>query len=199
MVTVLSLMVATLASEDLACLTAGLLVQRGQVSAVVAVLACAVGIVAGDLGLWLIGRLAGEQLPRWWPAASRRVDAVRRSRWGRMLERRAGAAMLASRFLPGTRLPLYLLAGVVRVPAITFAGWAAIGALLWTPVLVLSSARFGDAVAAHVEPVLGATGTVVTVALVVVCGLRRVRVMAGRASWGLTPPSVCPDPVVRGA
>ena len=51
MLTFLSLMFGTLVSEDLACVTAGLLIQRGQIEASSAVVACTLGIFAGDVGL----------------------------------------------------------------------------------------------------------------------------------------------------
>jgi membrane protein DedA with SNARE-associated domain len=64
---------------------------------------------------------------------------------GAWLERHAAGAIVGSRFLPGTRLPLYVMAGFVRLPVAIFAAWAFIGALLWTPVLVLLTAKLGDA------------------------------------------------------
>ena len=64
MLTFCSLMFGTLVSEDLACVTAGLLIQRGQIGASSAVAACALGILAGDVGLWGIGRAFGRAARR---------------------------------------------------------------------------------------------------------------------------------------
>ena len=114
MLTFLSLMFGTLVSEDLACVTAGLLIQRGQVEASSAVLACTLGIFAGDVGLWAIGRACGRTVLAW-PRVARRFQPDRFHEFRSWLERHAGWAIVASRFLPGSRLPLYVIAGIVRV------------------------------------------------------------------------------------
>ena len=128
MLTFFSLMVGTLVSEDLACITAGLLIQRGQIGAPAAIAACALGIAAGDVGLWGLGRLFGRAALEWsWIA--RRVDPAYGDRLRLWLNRRAGWAIVASRFLPGTRLPLYVVAGFVRLSGTVFTFWALVGSL----------------------------------------------------------------------
>ncbi|MEO7271511.1 MAG: DedA family protein [Vicinamibacterales bacterium] len=135
----LSLVVGTLVSEDLTCIAAGLLIQRGQVGALPATLACAFGILAGDFGLWAIGRACGETaLNSSWIA--RRMPRCRLDELQQWLTRHAAGAILGSRFLPGTRFPLYVIAGFVRMPAAVFGLWALVGTALWTPPLVLLSA-----------------------------------------------------------
>jgi membrane protein DedA with SNARE-associated domain len=148
----LSLALGTVISEDLTCISAGVLIQRGTIDPMSAILACAVGILAGDIGLWAVGRLFGQVALTWgWVARRLENDTVEVLRsW---LQNHAASAILWSRFLPGTRLPLYVIAGVVRIPCRLFAWWAAVGALLWTPILVLATATLGDAV------VLGITGS----------------------------------------
>jgi membrane protein DedA with SNARE-associated domain len=131
-----SLVAGTFVSEDLACVTAGLLIQRGTISAGAGVLACTIGIFAGDLGLWAAGRLFGRTVFKWRRLQDSRIEHLRGS-----LARNAALAILASRFVPGTRLPLYLLAGVLRLSPAVFAGWTLVGAALWTPLLVMFSAQ----------------------------------------------------------
>jgi hypothetical protein len=53
-------------------------------------------------------------------------------------------ALLASRFVPGSRLPTYLAAGALRMPLAAVALWLAVGALLWAPILVGASASLGS-------------------------------------------------------
>ena len=130
LVVLLALMAGTLLSEDLACVTAGLLIREGRIAAAPAVLACALGILLGDIGLWGLGRM-GTRVTR--------LPAM--ARW---LERNAGTAIVASRFLPGTRLPLYLAAGATGLPLRTFALWSAVAVALWTPALVLFSSSVGE-------------------------------------------------------
>jgi len=167
MLTFLSLMFGTLVSEDLACVTAGLLIQRGQVEASSAVLACTLGIFAGDVGLWAIGRTCGRTVLVW-PRVARRFHEFRS--W---LDRRAGWAIVASRFLPGSRLPLYVIAGIVELPGIVFAGWALLGTLLWTPALVLLTAIIGEGFIGPISSLIGSAWKADMVAAVVIVVLLR--------------------------
>jgi membrane protein DedA with SNARE-associated domain len=141
----LSLMLGTFASEDLTCITAGLLVREGRVGAAAAVLACTAGIVVGDVGLWSIGAAARRvrRYPAW---LARRLQAARTAAAAESLQARAPLAILTSRFLPGTRLPLYVGAGLAGVPLRTFTLWVSLAALAWTPLVVLSTVWVGLAV-----------------------------------------------------
>lgn len=150
----LALALGTLASEDLTCIAAGLLVQRGQLSVATGVLGCAFGIFVGDLGLWAIGRLFGGVAMRW-PWVTRRVDQSRAQGALLWLERHAAGAIVGSRFLPGTRVPLYVGAGVLRLPLLTFSVWASVAVLMWTPTIVLLTASFGSAFTSRLAPVIG--------------------------------------------
>lgn len=143
MTSLLALVVGTFASEDLTCIAAGLLISRGQVALFEAILACAVGIYAGDIGLWTIGRVLGARV-----LSSRRVtnmlptEGVDRFRiW---FGRHAAQAIIASRFAPGTRLPLYLAAGACRTSLKAFAAWSLVAVFAWTPALIGLSAALGD-------------------------------------------------------
>ena len=138
---------ATLISEDAACVAAGTLVARGDLTAAAGVGACAAGILSGDLGLWAMGRLGRAILapPAW---LVRRLERARAPRWRRTLRHGVSAAIVTSRFLPGTRLPLYVASGLYGVPFRTFSVWSAVAVMLWTPLVVLTSARAWDAAAA---------------------------------------------------
>ena len=132
-----ALALGTLVSEDLTCITAGLLAGRGTLNLMPAVAACALGIYLGDLALWLAGRLLGAPV-----LAHRRIAAalpVPPGRIGTWLERHMRAAVVGSRFAPGARLPDYLAAGATRTSFSRFAGWSAVAVLAWTPILVLGS------------------------------------------------------------
>jgi membrane protein DedA with SNARE-associated domain len=170
MLTFFSLMFGTLVSEDLACITAGLLIQRGQIGVSSAVAACALGIFAGDVGLWGIGRMFGHAALEWsWIA--RRLESDRPHEFRSLLDRHAGRAIIASRFLPGSRLPLYVIAGLVQLPGAVFARWALVGTLLWTPALVLLTATLGDVFIARVSPVVGSGWATHAVAVAVMASL----------------------------
>ena len=101
----LALMAATLISEDLAGIGAGLLIREGRIGFWAGVAACALGILAGDVGLWYVGRISRGTVGRW-PVLSRRVQQLPLDDMRQWLEEHAASSMIASRFMPGTRLPL---------------------------------------------------------------------------------------------
>jgi membrane protein DedA with SNARE-associated domain len=131
----LGLAVGTLVSEDASLASAAGLARVGVVSPLAAGVAVALGIWAGDVALFCAGRFASR-----WPPLARWVDR----RWrptelqamAARLERGAGVAILLSRMVPGSRLPLYVAAGVMRLPALIFATATAVAVLLWTAAIV---------------------------------------------------------------
>jgi membrane protein DedA with SNARE-associated domain len=136
-----ALVAATFISEDLTCVGAGLLVATGRAEWSLAVAACFVGIVLGDAGVWLLGRVAGN---RGW--VRRRFPEPRLTDLSAWLGRHGGKVAFASRFLPGTRVPLLFVAGFTRRGGGRVLAWAVAAALLWVPLVVSSVARFGEAV-----------------------------------------------------
>lgn len=168
---------ATFASEDLTCVGVGLLVRAGEVNLSVGLLGCFAGIFVGDLGLWVVGRLIGSGLLRWgWLAG--KAPRRRLAGMGQWFDRRGWAAILAARFMPGTRVPLYVGAGMLRHRAGHFVLWTALAALLWTPLMVLLAATLGDAVAVPFDFVFGSGWPAVLLALVALCLLLRAAALA---------------------
>ena len=134
--------VATLVSEDLATISAGLLVARGSITFMQATSAALLGIFVGDMLLFLAGRLLGapalERAPLKWIVHP--ADVERSRQW---FARRGPLLVLASRFIPGTRLPTYVAAGALRMNFFTFSLWFLLASFLWTPLLVSASMVFG--------------------------------------------------------
>jgi pimeloyl-ACP methyl ester carboxylesterase/membrane protein DedA with SNARE-associated domain len=136
---------ATLVSEDLTCIGAGMMAARGMIGYLPAAGAAFLGIVVGDLLLYAAGRFIGRPaLPhaplRWFIKPD---EVARATRW---LEKKGPAIIIASRFLPGTRLPVYFTAGVLSRGVWTFLFYFCVAAALWTPALVGLSMWAGDAV-----------------------------------------------------
>jgi membrane protein DedA with SNARE-associated domain len=139
------IILATFASEDLTCIAVGLLIGSNQLDAVIGVSGCFLGIFVGDLGLWLIGYLVGLGLLRL-SLVGRLLPAGRRKEMRRWLDERGAMALVAARFLPGARLPLYLGSGLLGLSLKRFAFWTFLAALLWTPALVILAALLGEAI-----------------------------------------------------
>jgi membrane protein DedA with SNARE-associated domain len=140
----LALMAGTLISEDLASIGAGLLIREGRIGFWAGVAACALGILAGDVGLWGVGRVSRRVVGRW-PVLSRCLQQLPLDDMRHWLEEHTAGAMIASRFMPGTRLPLYICAGLVGMPVWSFTAWASVSVLLWTPAVVWLATGAGEA------------------------------------------------------
>jgi membrane protein DedA with SNARE-associated domain len=150
-----AIMLGTFASEDLTCIAAGLLIGSHQLDPVIGVSGCFLGIFVGDLGLWAIGSLAGLGLLRLTPM-NRLVPVKRREELRRWLDQRGSLALVAARFFPGARLPLYLASGLLGLSLRKFALWTFLAALLWTPTLVIGAALLGETIVPSASLLLGA-------------------------------------------
>ncbi|MGJ5814590.1 VTT domain-containing protein [Paludibaculum fermentans] len=140
----LAIALATLASEDLACIATGVLIAQGQLGFTEGVLACTGGILAGDVMLFLLGRLAGATALQW-PPLARFLPPARVEHAAQWINRRGLAVVFLSRFTPGLRLPTYFAAGLLRTGFWRFTALFALAAALWTPLLVASAMFFGQA------------------------------------------------------
>jgi membrane protein DedA with SNARE-associated domain len=134
-----ALAAATLLSEDGALVLAGVLVAQGVVSPVEAIAAGGLGVYIGDLLLFVAGRLLGARVLGW-PRVSRALGPTRLRHLHAATGRHLGMAIFGSRFIPGSRLPLYVAAGALGGSASVFAWWSAIAVAVWTPLIVFASA-----------------------------------------------------------
>ena len=205
----LALAAATLVSEDLTCIGAGLLVSAGRLGLLPASIACILGIYLGDLLLYASGRWLGRGALNRRPFSwfLQREDVERSSRW---FDRKGPAIILMSRFLPGTRLPTYFAAGLFRTRFWRFSFYFLLAAVIWTPALVALSAWLGGEAQAVVAELgrwawTGLAGVVVLVLLatrVLVPALSRRgrRLLRGKLRrlrrWEYWPPWIFYPPVV---
>ena len=168
----LGIALATLVSEDATVVAAGIAVGDGVLGLAPAIAACAAGIYLGDLGLWATGRLAGRRVLTW-----RRIAAYRESVRGAAgwIDRHPGLAVIGSRFVPGTRLPLYVAAGAEGTRPFAFMVWSLVAVLIWTPLLVSLVAVLGGSLGGNLEGWTGGSWFVRALLLAgLVIGLRRV-------------------------
>ncbi len=153
-VVILLLAAATFASEDLACLSGGILVANGSLTFGAAVGGCALGILCGDIGLFLIGRVFGRRAmklaPIRWVVSENAL--VRAAAW---LDRRGVGVIFASRFTPGLRVPTYFAAGILPTRFFWFLFYFVLATALWTPAAVGIGALIGRPI---LEWAIGAKG-----------------------------------------
>lgn len=126
---------ATFISEDLACIGAGLMAARGIIGFWPAVFASFLGIFVGDMLLYLVGKTFGKSALKYPPLKwmIKGEDVLRSRRW---FQSKGPAIILASRFLPGSRLPTYFAAGALEAGFWMFTFYFVVAAALWTPLLV---------------------------------------------------------------
>ncbi len=166
----------TFASEDLTCIASGLLVRRGQLDFFVALMGCFIGIYFGDLGLYLIGRLAGRQTLRWkW--VTRKLTSKRVQEFEDWIENHGFKAVIASRFLPGTRSMMYLAAGFGRMNFMQFALWSFLAVAVWTPLLIVLVYVFGQEIVGPLEMFFGHGWLGLIIALILLFVLVRIGIM----------------------
>ncbi len=142
LVMILLLAAATLVSEDLTCISAGLMVAQGRLSFLAASVACFIGIFIGDVLLFLAGRFFGRpalaHAPLKW--LMKPTDVDRSSRW---FNRNGLAVIGSSRFIPGARLPTYFAAGLLHTNFWWFCFYFLLAGVVWSPLLIGLSAGLG--------------------------------------------------------
>ena len=117
-------------SEDGATITAATFAMSSLLDFRLAFLSAIAGLWVGDLGVYFVARGVGSGLERtgW---LSRWFTGKQLSS-NRTLEQNTPWKLAVSRFLPGTRLPAYISAGLGRMPLCLFATITAISATAWT-------------------------------------------------------------------
>jgi membrane protein DedA with SNARE-associated domain len=122
--------------EDAALLAVGVLIERGAVHPVAAVLVVIVGVLGGDAVLFFAARRLG-------PAAYQRrlvqraLPPARRARIERAYERHGGALVFVARFVAGMRAGTFALAGIHGMQPRRFLLWDAAAACISVPAVML--------------------------------------------------------------
>jgi membrane protein DedA with SNARE-associated domain len=129
-------------SETLA-ISAGVYAASGDTSLAGAIVAAALGAVAGDHISYALGRRYGSRLEAR-AAPGRRSSAVLAWARGRLAER-GGSILIVCRFIPGARTATTLIAGAVRHPLRSFTPFDAAGGITWGAYSVLVGYLGGSA------------------------------------------------------
>lgn len=103
------------------------------------------GSLAGALGdyavgRWLSGRIDRAHEGNW---LMRRVPRERIRDWEARFRHRGLVWLAINRFLPGIRGPIFLAAGVARIPLLKVVLWGGVSALLWNALLFAAGYAVG--------------------------------------------------------
>lgn len=102
--------------EEVPVIAAGLLSAHGQMDPWLALGSCLIGAILGDCVMYWIGHHFGRRVLRehhWW---TRFVKPERELQIEAMLQQHGLKVFFLARFLVGIRAPVYLSAGILRVP-----------------------------------------------------------------------------------
>jgi len=146
----MAIALSTLVSEDLACITAGVMASKEVLGFTWALLAAFLGIYVGDVALYALGRIGGMALldrrPFRWIIPPERVAQAEL-----LFEEHGGKLIFSSRLLPGSRLPVYAAAGVLKYSPWRFAIFMLLAGGLSTIILVSLSYHLGAAIFSYLE------------------------------------------------
>ncbi len=137
--------------EEVAIVVAGVLSAQGHLRWELALLACLVGAIIGDCIMYAIGHRWGHGLLYRHPRIAKLIRADREQAIEQALDRHAFKVMFLSRFLMGVRGPVYLAAGVVRMPFRRFLIYDLISASLVVTLFFGLAYLYGDIVADRIR------------------------------------------------
>ena len=109
-------------------------------------------VVAGSSNLYLVSRRWGHRLVEHRLAAAMHLDSDRLRRAERWMARWGPVAIIFGRHVPGLRIPITVMAGVLEVPYGEFAASVAVSTAIWAGVWIVLTARFGSRVIGWLGP-----------------------------------------------
>lgn len=146
----LTIILATLFSEDLACIGAGIMAANELIGFWPASIAAISGIFIFDFTLYFSGRFLGSSIfniaPFKWVIHK---DSIERSvEW---FKHKGPIMLIASRFIPGSRIPIYVSAGILKTGFWRFLIYFGVTTIIWTPIFVWISVFAGNEILTYYE------------------------------------------------
>lgn len=139
----LAIGLSSLFSEDLAVIGGGIMTANALLPFWYAVLGAVMGILFGDFSLYLLGRYLGKPILKYppfkWFLSEESIQSS--SAW---FNTKGPYILILSRFIPGSRMPVYISAGMLEVPFWKFALYFGGTVLIWTPVFLWLSMKAGE-------------------------------------------------------
>ena len=129
--------------EEPLLIASGLSVGWGDSQYHLAVAACLIGILGGDMWVYFLGRRGGK-----WFLGTRIGAWVfsekHQSRIEHLYEKHGAKTVFLGRFIPAVRFGVFFFAGRHRMPIRKFLGLNALGAILYAPLWIWLSAVAGE-------------------------------------------------------
>lgn len=156
--------------EEVPIILAGVLSAQGDLDPRWAFAACLIGALVGDSIMYFIGYHFGHGLFVQHPRFAKFLHANREAYFEDAIQRHGFKVMLLARFMVGIRGPVYLAAGVIRMPFQRFLWWDSICATLVVGAFFSLSFAYGDEIATLARDAEVAL-TLVVLAVCVIVGL----------------------------
>jgi membrane protein DedA with SNARE-associated domain len=167
--------------EEVPIVLAGVLSAKdGGLDPWLAYAACLVGAILGDAVMYSIGYHWGHGLLKTHPKFARFLHAEREKRFEQAIQNHGLKVLLVARFMVGVRGPVYLAAGVVRIPFRRFLLMDLLAATLVVSLFFGLAYAFGEAITRSIRDFELTLTLVVAAILLVVAGViywRRRRVI----------------------
>lgn len=162
--------------ESLAFVGGAFLVHNGHMSLWLCLAALLAGVVASDLAIYGLGRLARSH---------KRIDAwlAMGAKPGAVLDRNLVWLIPVCRFVPGLLFTTFATCGLLGLDFRRFAAITILTAAVYTPALLYAVLRFGDAVASPGQLWPWFAVLAALFALTALCRWLVGRFMERRASW----------------
>lgn len=129
--------------EDITLITAGLLAGQGKITFIGAIIVGFSGVLVGDTILFLVGQKFGRKVFTW-PVFNRIFTEERIVKAELQIMTHAKKICFIARFMPGLRAPIFLTAGIMKVPFRTFFFQDGAAALLSVPTWIYIGYWFSD-------------------------------------------------------
>ena len=153
--------------EDPARCGIGLLVAAGHINWWLAFVTMTIGGMAGDIGLYVIGRYATQFL-----ISRRWVDAARLVWMQTHFERHAFKTVMIARFIPGARTVAYVSAGAVRYPMPRFTLMLLVAAMVQSLIFLQISEFIAEEILPYLRDTRLRLGVFALVVLLLLLGHR---------------------------
>lgn len=128
--------------EDVTLITAGYLAYWENIDLYWAIVIGFVGVLVGDIFLFMLGRHYGERILKW-RLISFIITPERFREAKKTIGQKGKWVCFTARFLAGLRAPIFLTAGVLGVRPIVFVTMDALAALLSVPLITYIGFFFG--------------------------------------------------------